>query len=710
MTPLRTHPEHPLETLDRAPRSERIPALGAALRLVPDPEREAVALRLFELAAAARTPERGGALGPIELVARWPDRRRIRDAELAMMELMCAWDRVPASVRPLARGLARERWMRIACAASESPDPAARVSAARFAEDTAEPGLARVVCTLLRDEHQSVRLHADRALLRLAMSLLSHIPDGLLGAEFGAIAARPALSLHADPGVLDLERVELCRQIADASWSFAEHRCRAPLIAALLVLDRVPGGTMERAVASRVRRLLNEPSHPSHSPIRTVLRRTPSPLLRERALRWIVLDPMQTTCVDRLSSADSVEEHEITLRRAYLAIRTRRGQRLRSVRSVGDRGHAPVPDARDLARLSPDARRGHVRFVTLIGLEDGARRAALEPTLADPEPLVRLAGAHAAHPADLSDYAFDPDPSVACSAATRWSTPGVPAPHAGGGAWERRRAIAALLVRSPHAGVREIARAESDRLDPFAPTPAGRLAARRMFDRDPVVFVRAVRASLGSPGGVLPALTLIRAMRQGARFEMDLVDLATTDPDDRVRATAVAALGEVDSETARRIVRASLSAPDQRVRSNAVEAVAADPGVLLEYKNDASHRVRASAVRRLLSDAAGTDPNNPGLSHARVAAAEALAGMLADDRDAHRLSGAWAAERVLLPEHRDALGPAWRGVVRRVTDAATNDRDGRVRLRAGRCLRRLGTAPAGAGGIGTGAGGLGVGA
>lgn len=698
MTHLRTHAEHPLQTLARAPRREQIPALGEVLRLAPEPEREAVALRLFELAAAGRAPDRGGALGPVELVSRWPKRMRVRDAERAMFELVCGWSQIPESVRGLARGLARERWLRIATAASDAPDPAARVSAARFAEDTAEPGLARMVCTLLRDEHQSVRRHADRALLRLAVTLLGHVPEALLGSEFGAIAARPALTLRADPGVIDLERVELCRQIADASWSFSEHRCRSPLVAALLVLDRVPGGTMERAVAARIRRLLNEPAHPSHPPIRTALRRTPSPLLRERALRWIVLDPMRPTCVERLSEADSIEEHEITLRRAYLAVRPRRGTRLRSVRLAGPREHGPVPAASDVAKLSTQARRGHVRFVSLIGLEDEARRLALEPTLADSDAMVRLAGAHAAHPADLSDYAFDPDASVARSAATRWSTLGVAAPQAGGGVWSRRREVAGLLTRSPHESVRAIARAEADRLDMFAPTPAGRLAARRAHERDPVAFVRTVRAAIGEEAGVLAALTLVRALDVGARFEMDLVQLATTAPDDRVRATAVAALGRVDSEGARRVVRASLHAPDQRVRSNAVEAVEVDPAVLLEYKDDQSHRVRASAVRRLL--AAGdpwgaTGSEGPIADRARIAAAESLARMLTDDRAAHRLSGAWAAERVVLPERRDAVGPAWRGLVRRVTDAATNDHDERVRLRAGRCLRRLGGATTG---------------
>ncbi len=691
MTYPRTQSAHPLEVLDKAPARERIAALGEALRVAPEPEREPIVLRLFEAAAAAQAPERSHALGPVELLTRWPERARVRQAETAMLGILGAWDAVPAEARPLACGLSRDRWLRVAGLAAGSPDPRTRAGVARFAEDTADPGLGPIVCALLRDGHQSVRLHADRALLRLAMTMLTHLPDDLLGTDFGAIADRPVVTLTADPAVTALERVELCRHIADACWAFAEHRCRAPLIAALLVLDRLPGGTMERAVAARIRRLLNESGHPAHAPIRTVLRSTPSPMLRERALRWIVLDPVRSTCVDRLSSADSVHEHEVVLRRATLGVRPRRADRLRAVRPGGaggaggsDRERAAVPDARTLARLSPGARRGMVRFVRLIGLDEQARRSVLEPTLADPDPLVRLWGAHAAHPADLSDYAFDPDASVARSAALRWSTLGVGGPQFASGAWKHRAEVAALLGRSPHAAVRELGAAERDRLDPFACTPAGRVAARRFYERDPVGFVRAARERLGDASRVLDAVMLVRAMGLAARFEMDLAALATTDPDDRVRATAVAALGSVDSEPARRIVRASLNAPDQRVRSNAVEAVAADDAVLLEYKDDRSHRVRASAVRRVLNR-----PVEEAGGRAREFAAEALARMLGDDRTEHRLSGAWAAERVLLPERRAVLGAGWRPAVRRVLDAAEHDHDARVRLRAARCARRL---------------------
>src|SRR5512138_289199 len=151
VTHLRTEAGHPLAALDRAPLRERILALAEAIRVVPEHEREPVALRLFEAASAARAPVPAHALGPVELLTRWPDRGRVRHAESAMLEILQAWDAVPESARALAPGLARDRWIRIATRAASSPEPRARACVARFAEDTADPGLAPAVCALLRD-------------------------------------------------------------------------------------------------------------------------------------------------------------------------------------------------------------------------------------------------------------------------------------------------------------------------------------------------------------------------------------------------------------------------------------------------------------------------------------------------------------------------------------------------------------------------------
>ena len=131
---------------------------------------------------------------------------------------------------------------------------------------------------------------------------------------------------------------------------------------------------------------------------------------------------------------------------AHLALRRTRGSRLRKLRTAsrGSSGAIPKPDV--LAGLSPEARRGAARLLPLVGLEDTDRRLALEPTLADPDDVVRLLGAHAAHPADLPDYTFDAVPSVSRSAALRWCTLGVHPPRVGSVLWTKRAEHAALLA------------------------------------------------------------------------------------------------------------------------------------------------------------------------------------------------------------------------------------------------------------------------
>ncbi|MFK7883079.1 MAG: HEAT repeat domain-containing protein [Phycisphaerales bacterium] len=686
MTKVRTQPVQPIDVIDRAPLTERLAALRVALQSVPEHDREPIALRLFEIASDARVPIRTGAASPIELLTDLSKRRRLRIAEEAMLALLTNWSAIPESTRPLIGGLPRQRWLRIATRAAESELPEHRAAVCKFAHDTADPGFASIVCALLPDSDRTVRLDADRALMRLVMTMLTHVPSEHLGEEFASIAARKRIPLPAEHGVIELERVELCRQLADAAWSFADHRCRAPLIGSLLVLDRLPSGVLERSVAQRIRRLLKERNHPSHTPIRSVLRGTPSPLLRERALRWLVVEPVASTCVDRLSSADSLDEHEVVLKRAYLAMRPARARKLRSVRVIGDAERSPIPSAKSLAALSPESRRGVVRLASLAGLEESARRVALEPMLADDDALARLAGAHMAHHADLPDYTYDPSAEIARSASIRWSSLGVPAPIPGTAAWNRRSELSTRLLRSPHADVRATARAEQDRLDPFSGSPTARVIARRFLDRDPVAFVRSVRDQLAQPAGALSGLMLVRHLDLCERFEMDLVDLATTHAEDRVRATAVAALGTIDSETARRVVSASLHAPDPRVRSNAIESILPSPEVLLEYKDDQSHRVRASAVRRVLSLEDLPVENGQ-------AAGQALARLITDDRHGHRLSGVWAAERVLRHDRRDTIGPAWRSAVKGIIDAAENDQDQRIRERATRCARILKSRP-----------------
>ncbi|MEX0875987.1 MAG: hypothetical protein WD114_00885, partial [Phycisphaerales bacterium] len=507
------------------------------------------------------------------------------------------------------------------------------------------------------------------------------------------IARRPHIPLPVEPAVLALERCILLGAVADAAWSFSVHRCRSPLISALLLVDRAVATPMERRIVQRIKRLLSERSHPSHAPLRTVLKRTPCPILRERALRWLAIEPISGAALERLAEADSLLEHELVLTRAHLAMRPARAAALGSfkqargalgTRRAGAGGMLPGRDRWD--ELSEDARIGLLSYTALVPGEETARRALQEPALADGSARVRLTASELCSPLDLSDYLYDAQPSVARHAALRWSSLGHEAPRPGSAAWTHRTRIAALCDRSPHAWVRRVAGEEAARISMFRPgSPASRVQARRMLASDPAGFVRLVRDRLGGEDTRLGAIMLIRMLGLESRFELDLISLAQNEQlDARDRATAVVALGRVDTPAAKRILREAMGDGDTRIRANAVEWIDETPGKILELKRDEHHRVRASAIRRVIRDP-GFDRSATGKG-----AGEALLEMLCDERQAHRLAAAWAAQRAVTGSNRELLGNVFKPLIGRIEVLAANDGDTRVRERASRCIHRVG--------------------
>lgn len=634
--------------------------------------------------------------GPIELITRLPLRWRARHSDEAMRALARAWSGLSWPMRSLAVSLGRDRWLGVAQELASDPDPGARLAALSIAHDTADPGLARVVGGLLGDEQQAVRKSADAAMLRMTMLMLDHLPQRLLGENFARVARATRVALPADPAVLALERCILLAAIADAAWSFATHRCRSPLIAALLLMDRAVATAMERQIGDRMRRLLSERNHPSHAPLRSVLKRTPCPILRDRALRWLTIAPIAGAALERLSIADSLDEHEIVLRRAHLAIRPARASRLASLkaaRTTPARGQATVhpalPEAGDWERLGETSRLGVLRMLWLVPMGEPARRALAEPALGDASPRVRLIACERCPALDLSDYLYDANPFIARHAALRWSSAGHTPPRPGSPAWSHRARVGALNARSPHAWVRRVSADEADRISPSCPrSPASRSQARRMLVTDPTGFVRLVRDHLADPDQRLDALMLIRLLGVETRFELDLISLVQhSDRDPHARATAVMALARVDSDSARYILREAMGDRDPRTRANAVESADAPPEQILELKHDEHHRVRANAIRRGLRDPGRRGPPCTGVTRD---AGRALLEMLGDARDEHRLAGAWAAQRSVTVSGRDGLGTAFEALVERIEDLSANDTDPRVRTRAGLCVHRLG--------------------
>ncbi len=675
----------PIDLVAKLPVRQQVAALSDAILVAPAHLRDELAIQLIELASFS-SPNQGpnqlgteSAAGPIELLARIPAKWRARHAGDAMLGVARAWDHMSIPMKELAAGLGRDRWLASARTLSQDANPRARLAAISIAHDTADPGFAKIVGNLLADEHSRVRRAADQTILRLTMVMLDHLPAYLLGEELSKLAKTHRIPLPADPAVIELERCTLLGSIADAAWSFASHRCRSPLLAALLVMDRAVATPMEREIASRLRRLLSERNHPSHSPIRTVLRRTPCPILRERSLRWLTIAPISTAAMDRLASADSIEEHQVVLQRSHLAMRPQRAARLASLRigvqltggntELSQGGALPTRDV--YHQLNDESRLGLIRMTSLISLEDQARRNLLEPALADSSSRVRFRACDSSSSIDLPDFMYDVNHSIARHAALSWSSVGQIAPKVSGPAWTHRNEVAGLNSRSPHAWVRRTAAEESDRLSLVRPdSPASRIQARRLYQTDPALFVRTLRNYLTNPHTQCDALMLIRMLGVEERFELDLIALVQdTQCDSKARATAVMSLGAIDSNASRYIVSEAMGDADDRIRSNAVETIE-DPAhgsidQILELKADPHHRVRASAIRRVIRDADSSQT-----PQARQAG-QALLEMLHDDRPMHQLAATWAAQRTLTGSSREIMGAAWKPLINEIEAIAT---------------------------------------
>ena len=690
------HTNRSLDLVSKLPMRQRIAALTQAMLIAPAKERDGIAMQLIEIAGfqlPGSNRASDTASGPFELIARLSMRQRQRASGEAMIGIARAWPELSSSMRELGAGLGRERWLWAARLLARETEPAARLAAATIALDTADPGFAKIAGELLADEHQPVRHTADQALMKMTMTMLDHLPAELLGEDLSKIAASPRVELPVDPEVLKLEQCILLGAVADAAWSFAAHRCRSPLLAALLLMDRATATPMEQEITHRMRRLLSEKNHPSHSPMRTVLRRTPTPILRERALRWLTIGPMSAAAADRLAIGESLAEHEIVLQRASLAIRTRRGARLNSVRQqtqhqAGQRqltNDGPIPSRSMYHQLSKDSRVGLIRFSSFITLDDQIRQDLREPMLADPSRHVRLLACETSTHLERSDYVFDVDSSIARHASLSWSSVGQQAPKPASPANIRRAQLATINARSPHLWVRRIAAEELDRLRLVDPaSPASRVLARRMYKNDPAGFVRLLRDKLADPQTRNDAIMLIRVMNIEHRFELDLIAVMQNESaDSRSRATAVIALGKIDSNSARYILDEAIGAPDARVRANACEVVGLSSDQLIELKGDPNHRVRANALRRVIQDSKLSE-----LSQVRIAG-QALLEMLHDHRPMHRLAGTWVAQRSLVGAQREALGSCWNPLVAEVDTLSRAQDDPRIQSRAKRCIERI---------------------
>ncbi len=711
-----------IQDLRRLPRRACIRALSDTLVVASTEEREALAVELIELAIGPSEPTGGGGpiatlIAPIRGLTR---RLRERATEPARLELVRRWGLLSTQGKETALAIGRGRWDRAieSLVGAESVDD--RLAVAQMVSDLGQPDNVGALAVLINDGDESVSKAAEAGLVRVAGRIAGiRVIEGrssILGrdlSETGAVIPESAK--------LAFER-DLLRAIAGVST----HHRRGVLLAALIALGEPRLGQADDESRPLVAWLSNR-DDPSHLALRAVLRRAREPMVRARAWHWLARESIAAAALDRLARAETVEEHEVVLKHGHLAAHPSRRHRLNMIKvrprvttreSGLDRaGNAaspglelvrwpsagPVPSATMVRALSVQARRNLPRWVGGLRMDAASRQRAIDPLLSDSCVQVRYAAVRVASVRALDDYCFDRDGRVAATAVLRASNVGEADIQRDPG---MSVSLARRLKRHPSPRVRALATQESERLDPWGISSASRVCARRLLhaDRESMLAQMHKRITSGHAQCRVQAILLCRLLGLAQTLEVELqmclLDQNTWSEDDlRVAATAVTALGEAGTSSARRLVEGSLTHAGNRVRANAVEALARctqasrDLAVqqpetyahMIELKSDANHRVRANAIRALLTPPACTEAGRI----YEPAAVDGLVSMLSDERRMHRVAGLWLTGKMILSGGTAGIASDLSSVVSRVADLAGSDDDPDVRARAGSCARML---------------------
>ncbi len=720
-----------LRSLSRLPLSARALALGEALvastGVDDDHGRRAIEGVLLEIATL---PE------PRTWLARWargPSVFGLLPRDVALRALIRAYTGLSEDARAVVNAVPPERLERVCELVLTAPDPTSRAAVATLAASTMLPALARPLTDLLEDQDERVANEAERAWLRLA---------------FGACADPGVVSLIDDPSarervdvaVLDDESaLRLREELAFALGRFGKHRRMGVLLAAIAMLDRRTTAR-EKSDDPLARWMRSEPDV-AHAALRGIVRWHPASIVRRRAWEWAWDESWRSVCVERLAHAMDLDDHEAVLVQWHLALRPSRRAALqaieprRALRSWRERVPASgsgstsgttatpasekltgtpkpgrrateedglLPRTERVARLSATARRGLVEFARATRTPTELRRRAVEPLLVDPEPMVRHALARLGDRRGVEDLCFDRDERVARSAFVRWSGAGEGTRGPGDDEDHRRSLLSMSRVESR--SVREWANMEHSHALPGSGA-LWRNAARERLRMNRERELDTIRLALarGGESERFEALALVRALDLADEVAEPLGDLLQSHVreggDDRVAATAAAALGSVASLPARGVLLGALRDHDGRVRANAAEALRRQhtrglqgedslPPALRELRQDDHHRARGAAVRGLVEFASTQIESKHAQAGAMASeASRDLLAMLNDERAPHRLAGVWTASRSV----RLGAGrlPEAAAVVRRAGELVATDEDPRVRARARGWVLRL---------------------
>ena len=475
-------------------------------------------------------------------------------------------------------------------------------------------------------------------------------PDGHVAAAAEAGVRRLVDEIGQVPHSADSVRGVAMDVLRRASAEFALHQSRA--VAAGVVALTGPG-------ADRAAWAMLAGDDSSRPFLVRAMRSGGHDAIRLRAWERLAEPWLTSAAVDRLRQTCGALQHSMVLSAAHLA---RSEPRRRAVAKLTPRDRAALisgllpTSAGVVSKLGQEACVGVAQLMATLRVDVAARERWGRSVLGHPSAVVRFAAWRATPSRTAMDFAFDPDASVARSAATAAS--GLD------GNWR-------ALERSPHAEVRAIAAGESARLGlSWAETSAAMVGLRRRCHADPGGVeqewrMRWERADAAERIVLMRVASRVGLADRVASFvqKQIVADVPVGTPEACVTATAVKLFGVGAAEA----VSACLGAADPRVRANAVEACGGEvarAGVMLELKNDANHRVQANAIRRLAL--------NKSMSPSAV-----LGEMVEMSRHAeplHRLAGAW-----MLPRVAEVVGR--RGVAQLIEQRLGVEQDLRVRAR-----------------------------
>ncbi len=592
-------------------------------------------------------------------------------ADTALVQVLRKWDRLPASAREQATLISPSRVREASFEAAKSPHSSERIALALVAQDFVSHELAPIVVALLEDPNSRVITCAERSLISLANAF---------AIEYGGeSAARLTLA----------ERTDLCNQVA-ISISKAPQDSKAPFTAAFALLDPSTLRCKSELTAWFAKSMGSDPN-----PLQACLRNRANQLSRLRAWQWLFLRTFSQASLDRLVHTTAISDHLPILDRGHLAIRPARSARLQTLANSPETIF-PLPAM--LPHLSESALCGLTIIVKSFRPSESYLQHLSTHALAACSTLARRRLISIASSAHLLDSAFDSNETLARGAMIRWSAVGVGKMHTS------NSRHAAKLTRSPHACVRELAKQELERLTGGdINSTQSRMYSWRSLAEDRAVVTSSLRTALesGTTDEQMRALNFIRRHALVPEFSDVLMSMAqssfdgeATTKDPRILATIISLLRRTPTAIPTLLVAADNEEP--RVRANAIESLlrtahAATPsitGKAMERCEDSSPRVKANSIRGLLVASQSILEAKPVRVY-EPHAVSALLGMLHDDRALHRLSGVWAAERVLCGSGQAHLGQAWSEVSKALSTVARDDTEGHVRRRAVAAARRL---------------------